>query len=237
MLESSNFSLKNGRQLKATGMFSAVRCKIRTPAQPLTTIQTRLFRRERKLLNHDYTRFFGRGRHGQCGECNSVIDSLGIDRLANRRFIPALFCWWRWAVFVWAIAFRRQRHQRPSHHHRSKTDGAPPATRSPSHDLERWRKPAACRPFAPDNSLPPRPDPGGRFDTGRPAGRPTANSTSRGGTPSRETRANVLTWQKQSGRLSQPLMLGTSDPNQVVAGLGVVLFAPCRDVAVYHLGS
>lgn len=112
-------------------MFSAVRCNIRTPAQPLITIQTRLFRRERKLLNHDYTRFFGRGRHGQCGECNPVIDSLGIDRLANRDLYRCSFAggdgWIRLGHRVQTAATPTTFASSPLKDH-----GAPPATRSPS---------------------------------------------------------------------------------------------------------
>ncbi len=72
-------------------MFCAVRCKIRMPARPLITIPTRRFRRERKLLNHDDTRIFGRGGYGQCGECTPVIDSLGINRLASRDLCRRIF--------------------------------------------------------------------------------------------------------------------------------------------------
>ena len=51
------------------------------------TRKNKPFRRERKLLNYDDSRFIGRRRNSECGECAPVIDSLGIHRFSS----PHLF--------------------------------------------------------------------------------------------------------------------------------------------------
>jgi hypothetical protein len=50
-------------------------------------IKTKPFRQERRWPNHDYSRFFGRCGHGECGECGPVIDTFGIHRFPG----PYLF--------------------------------------------------------------------------------------------------------------------------------------------------
>jgi hypothetical protein len=91
--------------------------------------------------------------------------------LLKSLFISALYSWWRWrfspgrffarstagGIRTIIVQSRRQN-----------TSGCP----SIAHAIQHWRKPAACRHFAPKNSLHPRPDLKRMIDGTKPENKP-----------------------------------------------------------------